>query len=738
MNYRHRWQRIRQFVVAAMIVIALYSPQYPVASVWPLLTVLLLYLLWQIGFEFVLQSRRATEPARHLYLSIIQFIGSTGGVTFLVWFLYPLTAVDSWLLYLIPLLTVGCTLDRKWAFTFILLGVGLLALSAFAPYVHTQLKGPTTALLTTDQDLQAALRNFLLRGLVGAYVSFSSYLVIRSLAFQNRIITAATERMNEVTTSDSWHKAANSIAELIARTLSDEQCPVTANVIAYDKLQDKLTIVGSSSAEGQAQKGYQYTADQGVTGWAARCGLPCFMNDTAFDPERRFLEHEAFADTRSALAAPFPVDGSATVVLDVESSLTYAFASEDLQLLQIVGSHLRASHERTRILEVHRTLAKLGQDLAGSIIRVDQISNMLKQIGGIYKSLLGADSIVFYYRHSYSSPRYMRTPIGDFLTDHATATQLCEPDSLITELMDRQAPVFYPEAQADATGLAADRSHHLRFKIKPFVLRESIRSCAAIPLVVAQEGIGLMWINYRRQEAFDPAVRDLIQLLAPYASLAIQAGRQNQLQEEQRRETLRRMVHDSLAHRLQDVARGLDRLYRCASHTPDWNDELRIAKAQVTRAQHVVDNLIHQRTWLTLQSLVLDLHSQAQVIEGLYKIQVDFSSCDLPPTGISLAGGNELLYACDEAIGNALRHAQLTCLIVAIGCQNGELEVRICDDGIGFDPSTVTHGLGLYSIEARLRGLGGTAEIESQPGRGTRVSFHVPLPAPQPTMATAL
>ena len=78
------------------------------------------------------------------------------------------------------------------------------------------------ALRTPDLDLHTAVRNFLLRGLVGAYVGFSSYLVIRSLAYHNRIIAAATERMNEVTTSDSWHTAANSIAELIAQTLSDD------------------------------------------------------------------------------------------------------------------------------------------------------------------------------------------------------------------------------------------------------------------------------------------------------------------------------------------------------------------------------------------------------------------------------------------------------------------------------------------------------------------------------------
>jgi signal transduction histidine kinase len=157
---------------------------------------------------------------------------------------------------------------------------------------------------------------------------------------------------------------------------------------------------------------------------------------------------------------------------------------------------------------------------------------------------------------------------------------------------------------------------------------------------------------------------------------------------------------------------------------------LRIATAQVTRAQQAVANLIHQRTEQLLQSLVEDLRSQAQLIGDLYKIPVVFTASELPRTEISLVGGNELLYACDEVIGNALRHAQPTRLAITIGFCGDALEVQICDDGIGFDASRTTPGLGLYSIQQRIKVLNGTTTIESQPHAGTRVTFCVPLHAP--------
>jgi signal transduction histidine kinase len=48
------------------------------------------------------------------------------------------------------------------------------------------------------------------------------------------------------------------------------------------------------------------------------------------------------------------------------------------------------------------------------------------------------------------------------------------------------------------------------------------------------------------------------------------------------------------------------------------------------------------------------------------------------------------------------------------------------DDGSGFDPRRV-RGMGLLGMEERVRHLGGTFEVDSEPGRGTRVEIVLPL-----------
>jgi signal transduction histidine kinase len=56
----------------------------------------------------------------------------------------------------------------------------------------------------------------------------------------------------------------------------------------------------------------------------------------------------------------------------------------------------------------------------------------------------------------------------------------------------------------------------------------------------------------------------------------------------------------------------------------------------------------------------------------------------------------------------------------------GHLGFSVEDDGVGFDPATVQRGAGLDNLEGRMAALGGTLRIDSRPGRGTRVTGHLP------------
>jgi signal transduction histidine kinase len=82
-----------------------------------------------------------------------------------------------------------------------------------------------------------------------------------------------------------------------------------------------------------------------------------------------------------------------------------------------------------------------------------------------------------------------------------------------------------------------------------------------------------------------------------------------------------------------------------------------------------------------------------------------------------------------EALQNASKHCPVGARIaVEVWEDTGEVRFEVRDDGPGFDPESIPDGGGLIGMHDRLAAAGGTVEIHSVPGRGTRVCGAVPVP----------
>ncbi|MEU7868405.1 CHASE3 domain-containing protein [Dactylosporangium sp. NPDC049140] len=83
-------------------------------------------------------------------------------------------------------------------------------------------------------------------------------------------------------------------------------------------------------------------------------------------------------------------------------------------------------------------------------------------------------------------------------------------------------------------------------------------------------------------------------------------------------------------------------------------------------------------------------------------------------------------YVVAEALTNAIRHAHATVISVSAAVTDARLSLSIEDDGVGgADPGT---GTGLTGLGDRVAALGGTMQISSRPGAGTRLRIGIPLP----------
>lgn len=252
-----------------------------------------------------------------------------------------------------------------------------------------------------------------------------------------------------------------------------------------------------------------------------------------------------------------------------------------------------------------------------------------------------------------------------------------------------------------------------------------------LPIALVALALGLAWYAFRRaaQARAELRMREMAQaqalsLLGHNRELAQQLLG---VQESERR-ALARELHDQLGqhcHAIRVEAAYLQRTEDAAQ-----------ARAAVLRtaanAQALVDNV--RGLLRRLRPAELDELGLVAALQALCEAWEERSgvACILGDAGpLEDLGENidtALYRVTQEALTNVLRHAQAT--QVRIGLRHIAptlVELRIDDDGRGFDPKSDTHGLGLLGAAERAAALGGSLRIDSAPGHGTKLCMRVPL-----------
>jgi NarL family two-component system sensor histidine kinase LiaS len=91
----------------------------------------------------------------------------------------------------------------------------------------------------------------------------------------------------------------------------------------------------------------------------------------------------------------------------------------------------------------------------------------------------------------------------------------------------------------------------------------------------------------------------------------------------------------------------------------------------------------------------------------------------------------DLYYVLREGLMNIARHSQASRADIVLTQMGGEIRGAVKDDGVGFDLNQTGNGqgLGLSTMRARIKRVGGELDIESAPGRGAKISFVLPVMA---------
>jgi PAS domain S-box-containing protein len=212
--------------------------------------------------------------------------------------------------------------------------------------------------------------------------------------------------------------------------------------------------------------------------------------------------------------------------------------------------------------------------------------------------------------------------------------------------------------------------------------------------------------------------------------LRLLTGRLLRAQEMERRR-IARELHDDLSQNLALLSVELELLGRQPPKPADpLNGRMQELSGRVKQLASSVHGLSHQLHPPKLDQLGLAaaVRSLCKDLTGGHGVPIEFmpgKPTDQVPEDAALC----LYRIVQEALRNIIKHSGARRARVELNGGADTIELRIVDDGTGFDPRLVDGkgGLGLLSMRERLRLVGGTIAIDSRPGAGTRIDVRVPL-----------
>jgi two-component system NarL family sensor kinase len=240
---------------------------------------------------------------------------------------------------------------------------------------------------------------------------------------------------------------------------------------------------------------------------------------------------------------------------------------------------------------------------------------------------------------------------------------------------------------------------------------------------------------------------------ALHATALVKALRQAQerlvVSREEERKRLRRDLHDGLGPSLAALGMGVDGLRnRMPALNPEQSDaELLALRRGIQRTVLEIRRVVEGLRPPALDELGLDgaIHQLARRLatpggpaaapHGPVSIEASVQLNGLPelPAATEVAA----FRITQEALTNAVRHANASHVLASITVDNDDLVVRVRDDGHGL-AGTRDDGVGLTAMRERAEELGGSFDIRPEPTTGTTIEARIPLHAaafPVPTRA---
>lgn len=283
-------------------------------------------------------------------------------------------------------------------------------------------------------------------------------------------------------------------------------------------------------------------------------------------------------------------------------------------------------------------------------------------------------------------------------------------------------------------------------ELKQFIALQACHSLLAFPLRVRFETYGAILYSHPRADFFTDDVRAFLAAVVNQAIIALQnAQLYNSLRAEKERlvdvqeeaqKKLARDLHDGPTQSVAALAMRANFTRRLLERDPKQAaDELLkmedLARKTTKEIRHMLFTL--RPLILESQGLVAALQQLAEKMRDTHNQNVMVEAEPDVDDKLEKSQQGILFYISEEAVGNARKHAQAQHIWIRLKTQRDILILEIQDDGVGFNVGAVNNNydkrgsLGMVNMRERAEMLDGAVKIDSEEGKGTRLTILVPL-----------
>jgi signal transduction histidine kinase len=256
-----------------------------------------------------------------------------------------------------------------------------------------------------------------------------------------------------------------------------------------------------------------------------------------------------------------------------------------------------------------------------------------------------------------------------------------------------------------------------------------------MPIIYDGEIIGELFLaNSCKPDGFTADDEELVGLLAAHAAIALVNARlyehSRELSIAEERNRIARELHDAVSQKLFSLRLTADAATALLDRDPERaRTELATVRRLAAEASSELREIVVGQRPADLAGDGLDraLRKQVELLDRVHEPVMRFAGCDCVPK-LTEQGQEAVYRIAQEAMHNALRHADATRIDVVLTADDEMTVLLVTDDGGGFAPASTLAGrrLGLASMRERAEAAGGTLTVMSEPGGGTTVRLAVP------------